>query len=187
MRCCIMCWPSGRYAVIFTPYNAASPISALAPCPACRARQGAWQMHASWGGQRRRRCPRRSNNKTRQTIEQSTTMQQSQLTVGSAERWRILIFGPHCALPHHTVVVVFTTLARRMHRQIVKAVNLLMSLPGSVTRTRSVDVGRCYTVVGSVVCLSVGHTGELCKYSWTNRNAVWEADLRGPNAQKTLC
>jgi len=37
-------------------------------------------------------------------------------------------------------------------------------------------------VTGSVFCASVcaGHTGELCKNSGTDRDAVWKADLCGP-------
>jgi len=29
------------------------------------------------------------------------------------------------------------------------------------------------------VCVSVGHTGELCTNGWTDRDAVWAADSSG--------
>ena len=51
----------------------------------------------------------------------------------------------------------------------------------------STDVVR--SVVWVSVCLCIGHTGELCKNGWTDRDAVWLADLcmsKEPRIRRSL-
>jgi len=43
----------------------------------------------------------------------------------------------------------------------------------------NVDAAYCYRM-SSVVCLSVCHTSEPCKNSWTDQDAVWVENLVGP-------
>jgi len=45
--------------------------------------------------------------------------------------------------------------------------------------TTYVDAACCYQP-SSVVCLSVCHTGEPCKNSLTDRDAIWVEDSGGP-------
>ena len=50
-------------------------------------------------------------------------------------------------------------------------------------RTHCTDAAyyhRRRTFRGLCICVYVGHTGELCKNGWIDRDVVWDADSSGP-------
>ena len=45
--------------------------------------------------------------------------------------------------------------------------------------TQCIDVACCYWCSVGVVCMSVGHNGELYKNGWTSWGAIWSVDAGG--------
>ena len=45
--------------------------------------------------------------------------------------------------------------------------------------TQCIDVACCYWCSVGVVCMSVGHNGELYKNGWTSWGAIWSMDAGG--------
>ena len=88
--------------------------------------------------------------------------------VHSANWWRWTdIADLHMTLPSHSQNVASLTTTTRIRTLFV------------ASHALSIDAAYCY-ISSTLSGLSVGRTGEPCKNSWTDRDAVWVADSRGP-------